>query len=504
MQRLKEKGVESERIRRVEAHWKEIEKEVKDAGGKTTKSLSLAIKGEDDKIEKGERAVQQVEKDRQAKERKLREIQDQIDQLDVKKQRLQQRLSVARCRREHLAMQKWAESAGCPTVEAVRKLAAAVAAGTPIPDDARAVAQGLLEQMAPPAVAQMDSGDTDSDDEMDGDDTEPEDADVPDPVRDVVLADPGVQAQIDEIKNKLLELRDDYRRARADAAIGQAASRKRGHDDVPKTQDHDGDDGMVQTLTVDQVDRIHTERIAEWEAKLSRLRDLAAAEMVPPVVAPAAGGASASSGLHPAHGEQAPPRRDAPLPPEGTPSAAVAEPTPPAPSSVGLMARWQSQEDRAAQHSGEDESPRHGTTAAAALDKDEIRDVVEQGVRNLRAKFECKAECDMQERMQRTQEDEMLEQQLEADALERQQRHAALHDKTDSRRLSTAGGGAVGPTGVSLAEHQQALKAAAAAPLQPRRKTRWSDSDAEGLAEDRESSRSPRGGRKLSMQCDAS
>ncbi len=364
------------------------------------------------------------------------------------------------------------------------------------------MAQELSEIMAPPMQADLASGDTDSGGEVSqcnrdiGDDTDLEADDVDDYLDLANDEDDALAVQIAQADDELQKLRAEHQQARASASKSQSAKGKRSlGEDRPKTQDLDGDEELVEALTEEQVDAVYAARILAQTEKLDHLRALAAREIVPAVEAScsALDAHAAGPGGAPAH-----PAR--PLaPPVAGPPYQAQPPRPPSAAS-GLMRRWQTQEERA---EGQSPPPRRASSLGARgrrmLDRASSRDravaeqepearalraAVDDAMEDLQRRVSTAREIQLQERMQIVQEVEF--QAAQAAALSREQ-DSLRRGARDPRPIT------VGPTGCPLGEHQQALRAAAAAaPTAPSRRTRWTDDDVDAPRGRERSQRGPR------------
>ncbi len=279
VERMQEKGAKPARIQRAVEARQKLEQNVRAAGGHTAQSLSFSIKGEDDKIEKAERALEKAKEDRAARVDLIARQTALLEEDDALIGRLDQRLQAARTRREHLSRQKWAESVSDDTISHIRAVASALAPTDP----AHGLVQRLLELMAPTAEIDMAAGDTESE----GGSREGEAAAVEEvggSGSDATRPEEGGRDGADEIRSMdevALEqaeaayalLQAQQRAAMAAAAAPAGVKGKRALDaDAPKDQHGGEDQEMVRPLTLDQVAAHFKSRLQHCEEELDYRR----------------------------------------------------------------------------------------------------------------------------------------------------------------------------------------------------------------------------------------
>ncbi len=143
--RLQEEGAGGAKLRRALQAKEQLTRELRAAGGPTDKALSFSIKGEDDRVERAEKALCRAIEERDRKQARIAELQEEVAAAEVGIAHHRQRLQQAREYREYLSMQKWAESASDQTITLFKVLAAGMSAQDPEQARAQAVALRLVE-----------------------------------------------------------------------------------------------------------------------------------------------------------------------------------------------------------------------------------------------------------------------------------------------------------------------------------------------------------------------
>ncbi len=147
-ERLQEEGAGEPRLHRALQAKERLEKEVRAAGGPTEKALSFSIKAEDERVEKAERALRRAVEERDDKLARIAALQAELVEDEAGIEVYRQRLQAAHERREHLAKQKWAETASEETIRHFRTIAAVLSPEDPAQAQAQAVVQRLVELMS--------------------------------------------------------------------------------------------------------------------------------------------------------------------------------------------------------------------------------------------------------------------------------------------------------------------------------------------------------------------
>ncbi len=276
VEKMQEQGVKPARLQKAVEAKARLEQSVRAAGGHTAQALSFSIKGEDDKIEKAERALQKAKQEKAERVELIAYQTAQLEEDDVLIARLDQRLQAARTRREHLSRQKWAESVSDDTVNHIR----AVAAGLTPGDPAHGLVKQLLELMAPLSEVDLAVDDTESEEgqreevsglggegrgRVDSDVTMPE-GDMQSDIDTRLAEDEAALAQAEEAYAALRAQRQAAIDA-AEGAGGLKCKRALGADG-PKGQDAQDDHEMVRPLTVAQATALFDARIAHCEQEI--------------------------------------------------------------------------------------------------------------------------------------------------------------------------------------------------------------------------------------------
>ena len=103
---LREQGAPERRIQRAEGRKKEVEDQLKEAGGRSYQSLGYQIRREEDYKKKAQAAIGKAEERIQERQLQIQQLQEQIGKEQELQQRHQQRQDVAVQRLAWLAMQK--------------------------------------------------------------------------------------------------------------------------------------------------------------------------------------------------------------------------------------------------------------------------------------------------------------------------------------------------------------------------------------------------------------
>ncbi len=259
----------AERERRRYGGW------LKQAGRMGEASLEFGIKAVKTRLAKSERAAQKVQEEIKQREADIEDIQRQIGDLRAQGLRHQARCEKFRDKAAYLSAQLHAET--IPTARE-RELQECRARMLEIGDPSFKVALDMLATMLPPSegvrsfdMAMDDSSCTDGDDcptdldaDVDDGGGEREDGGVG------VLCEGELRMHLQEANGRLqLILRGrDQAMANARAAL----RKKRSSDGEEKSNDVDGDEGMLPVLSPEQVDSSYAPQIAEVQSRIDHLR----------------------------------------------------------------------------------------------------------------------------------------------------------------------------------------------------------------------------------------
>ncbi len=290
-ERLQGEGAGEHRLHRALQEKERLEKEVREAGGPTEKALSFSIKAEDERVEKAERALRRAVEERDDKVARIAALQAELEDDDAGIERYRQRLQAAQERREHLAKQKWAETASEETIRHFRTIAAVLSPEDPAQAQAQAVVQRLVELMSEREEVHLAGGDTESEGREGGTEDEQDEASS----NRTRLSEPrfvpsAEMEENEELRRRLREAEQHYaaveeeKRAALGRVTGPLGGGKRGRDaDEPKGQDVEGDEDMgpTPTLTGPQVEALFAERMRAAAEQVRHCRILLAREAVP-------------------------------------------------------------------------------------------------------------------------------------------------------------------------------------------------------------------------------
>ncbi len=302
VERLQERGAEEGRLHRAREAKERLVRELRAAGGATEKALSFSIKGEDDKVERAERALRKAIEDKEKKEARIAALQAELlaDEEGILRHR--QRLQAALEYREYLATQKLLEVSE-QTMQHLRTLAAAVSPQDPQQAQAqawalRAVALGTWRE-----EVHLAGGDTESE----GGETEGAaegtsvgaasdrtrlDLPCGGVRREAEEANEELAPRLAEARRRLEELRREQSDALSKVDGPMGGDNKRTRVEESRGGDGDGDVDMVPALTGLQVATLFGERLREAEEQVRHYQVLLAREEIEP---PAADGGTATT-----------------------------------------------------------------------------------------------------------------------------------------------------------------------------------------------------------------
>ncbi len=295
VERLQEKGVGEAKLERAREAKDRVLKELRTAGGATEKTLSFSIKGEDDRVERAERALRRAIEDKQKKEAKIAELQLELADDEEGIARHRQRLQRALEYREYLTTQKLVEAASEQTLQHLRVLAAAMSPQDPAQAQAQAWALRAVELGSTREEVDLAVGDTDSEQGENGEnggggaaDTSSEQTRL-DPSGDERRVEEGgvgeeLVRRLDEARRRLAAVRAEQSQAlgRIDGPLGGGGGGKRNHEGEVKEGDREGDLEMVPALTALQVATLFGPRLQEAEAEVRHCQIRLAEEGVSP------------------------------------------------------------------------------------------------------------------------------------------------------------------------------------------------------------------------------
>ncbi len=289
-ERLQEEGAGEPRLHRALQAKERLEKEVREAGGPTEKALSFSIKAEDERVEKAERALRRAVEERGDKVARIAALQAELVEDDAGIERYRQRLQAAQERREHLAKQKWAETASEETIRHFRTIAAVLSPEDPAQAQAQAVVQRLVELMSEREEVHLAGGDTESEGRGGGTEDEQDEASSNRTRLSGVRSVPSAELEEnEELRRRLREAEQHYaaveeeKRAALGRVTGLLGGGKRGRDgDAAKGQDGEGDEDMVPALTGLQVEALFAERMRAAAEQVRHCQILLARETIPP------------------------------------------------------------------------------------------------------------------------------------------------------------------------------------------------------------------------------
>ncbi len=342
--KMQEKGASASKLSKAHEETKRLEREVRMAGGTTDKTLSCALKAEDDCIEKARRSLQKAREAKQARIEHREEIDKELLRDDIRIGRYEQRYKAAMDRRFSLATNKWSEAASEDTVGEFRAAVTQLAAADPSLSNVQALLQRLLDHMAPPQLdADLTVGDTPTDTESEGEgDDDHDDADFderrqPPPGRQRPREIPGAggtgsgdggggyQAQLQAAREAYDRIAAERLAAivGAEARAPRAAAKRSLDADGEKPQEVDGDADMVETLSVDRINELYADRLEEARERLAHLSAMARQEEIP---VPSSSRTADLDSAAPRAGRVPPGRRSRPPTPQRTTTAPQAHP----------------------------------------------------------------------------------------------------------------------------------------------------------------------------------
>ncbi len=285
VERMQAAGAKPAKIQRAIEEKDQLAEKVRNAGGVTQKSLSYSIKGEDDKLERAERAIQRAVEEKREKAEAIQRLVDEMQGIDARIERLESRKKAAAERREYLAKQKWAESATGGTVEGYKLLRDSLSSQDPVLAPARAEFQRLIDLMSPPVhTVDIDDGDTDSDDDDGGESSNVTKEETGENAPHAGTWVSKYRLQLDAARRELDRLHKERRSALDAADVWQRRSSAKRHlgEDSNKTQDQDGDQEMVAPLSAEQVEAHYHTRIAQATSDIEHLERMAKIEELAP------------------------------------------------------------------------------------------------------------------------------------------------------------------------------------------------------------------------------
>ncbi len=281
VERLLDRGAGESKLQRAREEKDRLLKELRAAGGATEKTLSFTIKGEDDRVEKAEKALRRAIEDKKRKEAKLVELQAELVEDEEGIARHRQRLQKAMEYREHLATQKLAEAASDQTLQYLKVLAAAMSPQDPLQAQAQAWAMRAVELGLAREEVDMACGDTDSDSDGDGGggaEGGSSAAAASDQTRlDLSRDDPHgenedrrevLERQLAAARERLAAIQREQAQALGRVGGPLGAENKRNREGEQKRGDYDGDVDMVPTLTALQVVTLFGPRMLEAEEEV--------------------------------------------------------------------------------------------------------------------------------------------------------------------------------------------------------------------------------------------
>ncbi len=300
---LREKGAGEAELHRAQGAKERLVKELRAAGGPTEKSLSFSIKGEDDKIERAERALRKALEEKEKKEARIAALQAELVEDEEGIARHRQRLQAAREYREHLATQKLVEVSE-RTLQHLRTLAAAVSPQDQQQAQAQAWALRAVQLGTWKEEVDLAEGDTDSGEEEGGGAAEAgSEGAATDRTRlDLSHERPQIEANdedeelrrnLSEARSRLEAVQREHTEALSRVVGPLGGENKRNLAGECKGGDQDGDVDMVPPLTALQVSAMFSERLREAEDQVRHYQILVAREEVLPPRAGGAGGATA-------------------------------------------------------------------------------------------------------------------------------------------------------------------------------------------------------------------
>ncbi len=341
-ERLQEEGAGEPKLNRALQAKERLEKEVRAAGGPTEKALSFSIKAEDERVEKAERALRRALEERDDKVARIAALQAELVEDEAGIERYRQRLQAAHEKREHLAKQKWAETASEETIRHFRTIAAVLSPEDPAQAQAQAVVQRLVELMSERGEVHIAEGDTESEGRSEGTEDEQDEASS----NRTRLSGPRVVPSVEleeneELRQRLREAEqhlasvEEEKRAAMGRVTGPLGGGKRGREgDSAKCQDGEGDEDMVPALTGLQVEALFADRMRAAAEQVRHCQILLAREVFSPPECKPAAPQSSGGGEHPHEGP--PGSAEVPRPREHGPP-------------VGVPRRWDAAAQPAAQ-----------------------------------------------------------------------------------------------------------------------------------------------------------
>ncbi len=287
VEKLLERGAGESKVHRAREEKDRWIKELRAAGGATEKTLSFTIKGEDDRVEKAERALRKAIEDKRRKEAKIAELQAELEEDEEGISRHRQRLQKAMEYREHLATQKLAEAASDRTLQYLKVLAAAMSPQDPLQAQAQAWALRAIELGAAREEVDMACGDTESEEEEErGIEEGGSAAATSEQTRlDLSRDDPqaaewdgkeALERRLAEARERLAAIQREQTQALGRVGGPLGGENKRNREGEQKQADGDGDVDMAPTpaLTALQVVTLFGRRMLEAEEEVRQCQIL--------------------------------------------------------------------------------------------------------------------------------------------------------------------------------------------------------------------------------------
>ncbi len=291
--RLQERGVGESKLQRAQEAKERLVKELRAAGGPTEKALSFSIKGEDDKVERAERALRRAIDEKEKKQARIAALQAELVEDEEGIARHRQRLQAARDYREHLATQKLVEVSE-RTLQHLRTLAAAVSPQDPQQAQAQAWALRAVQLGTWQEEVHMAGGDTDSGEEEAEREAEAGSEGAATDRTRLDLSHEGTQAEaegkneellrnLSEAQSRLDAVRREQTEAPSQVVGPLGGGSKRNLEGQSKGGDGDGDVDMGPPLTALQVSAGFSDRLREAESHVRHCQILlAGGEALPP------------------------------------------------------------------------------------------------------------------------------------------------------------------------------------------------------------------------------
>ena len=276
---LREHGAAEKKIQKAEGRKKEVEDQLKEAGGKSYQSLGYQIRREEEYKKKAQAAIGRAEERIRERQLQIHQLQEQIEQEQELQQRHQQRHDVAEQRLAWLAMQKARESMPDAYVERLRAAKGALAAIRG--EELAPVREFLAMLVPPPHDFDMAEDDTSSSSDstafwMDQEGREER--------GDMEEYEEAAQAEVRGARERLEALQQQYQEALENALQKKPKAPKRtAGGEETKQEDEGMDEEQIETLGPEQTVDLYRQKLKEERKRVDSIEEAAKKERIPVV-----------------------------------------------------------------------------------------------------------------------------------------------------------------------------------------------------------------------------